>query len=183
MGNGSRSLSQAKKNYHSGKLEFLALKWAVCEHFRDHLYYDPHFTVYNPLTFVLTTPRPGRSKKDADALSRMPLDFTTYMKECTEDLTVDQVQASVDGIGAQCHGDTVWISALTHNEDLLETDSEFLAEDQPAAIAKATILQAQKQDQTIGRVLTLKLKDDVRHMKIADENYLVEKHCYDNGTN
>jgi hypothetical protein len=39
----------------------------------------------------------------------------------------------------------------------LETDSEFLAEDQPA-IAKATILQAQKQDQTIGRVLAFKLE-------------------------
>jgi hypothetical protein len=182
MGYGSRSLSQAEKKYHSGKLEFLALKCAVCEHFRDYLYYAPHFTVYpdnNPLTYVLTTARlnatchrwvaeladftfnikyrPGRSNGDADALSRMPLDFTTYMKECTEDLTVDQVQTSVDGIGAQCHGDTVWISALTHDEYLLETDSEFLAEDQPA-IAKSTILQAQKQDQTIGRVLAFKLE-------------------------
>ena len=105
MGYGSRSLNQAEKKYHSGKLEFLALKWAVCEHFRDHLYYAPHFTVYtdnNPLTYVLTTARlnatghrwvaeladftfnikyrPGRSNGDADALSRMPLDFTTYMK-------------------------------------------------------------------------------------------------------
>ncbi|CAB3985542.1 Hypothetical predicted protein [Paramuricea clavata] len=152
LGYGSRSLSQAEKKYHSGKLEFLALKWAVCEHFCDHLYYAPHFTVYtgNPLT-------PGRSNGDAAALSRMPLDFTTYMKESTEDLTLGQVQASVDGIGAQCHGDTVWISALTHDEDLLETDSEFLAEDQPA-IAKATILQAQKQDQTIGRELAFKLE-------------------------
>ena len=62
MGYGSRSLSQAEKKYHSGKLEFLALKWAVCEHFRDHLYYAPHFTVYtdnNPLTYVLTTARLG----------------------------------------------------------------------------------------------------------------------------
>jgi hypothetical protein len=77
-------------------------------------------------------------------------------EECIEDLTLDQVQASVDGIGAQYHGDTVWISALTHDEDLLETESEFLAEDQPG-IAKATILQAQKQDQTNGRILAFKL--------------------------
>ena len=45
MGYGSRSLSPAEKKYHSGKLEFLALKWAVCEHFQDHLYYAAHFTV------------------------------------------------------------------------------------------------------------------------------------------
>lgn len=37
----------------SGKLDFLALKWAVCEKFEDYLFYAPHFTVYmhnNPLT-------------------------------------------------------------------------------------------------------------------------------------
>ena len=40
-----RSLTKAERNYHlhSGKLEFLALRWAVCEHFRDYLYYAPHF--------------------------------------------------------------------------------------------------------------------------------------------
>ena len=43
---------------HSGKLEFLALKWAVCEEFRDLLYHAPSFTVYtdnNPLTYVMTS--------------------------------------------------------------------------------------------------------------------------------
>lgn len=44
---GSRTLSPAEKNYrfHSGKLEFFALKWAVCENFRDYLFYASHFTV------------------------------------------------------------------------------------------------------------------------------------------
>ena len=42
IGYGSRTLTTAEENYHhSGKLEFLALKWAVCEQFRDHLYYAP----------------------------------------------------------------------------------------------------------------------------------------------
>ena len=57
---GSRSLSPAEKNYHlqSGKLEFLALKWAICDHFRDYLYYAPSFTVYtdnNPLTYAVSS--------------------------------------------------------------------------------------------------------------------------------
>lgn len=52
---GSRTLTPAEQNYHmhSGKLEFLALKWAITEKFRDYLYYAPTFTVYsdnNPLT-------------------------------------------------------------------------------------------------------------------------------------
>jgi hypothetical protein len=56
----SRTLTPAEKNYHlhSGKLEFLALKWAVSDQFRDYLYYAPEFTVFtdnNPLTYVLTT--------------------------------------------------------------------------------------------------------------------------------
>lgn len=43
---------------HSGMLEFLALKWAVCDKFRDYLFYAPHFVVYtdnNPLTYVMST--------------------------------------------------------------------------------------------------------------------------------
>ena len=54
----SRTLWKGEKNYHSLKLEFLALKWAVTEQFREYLYYRP-FTVRtdnNPLTYILTTP-------------------------------------------------------------------------------------------------------------------------------
>ena len=48
-------------NYHSSKLEFLALKWAMTQQFKSiyiYLMYQP-FTVRtdnNPLTYVLTTP-------------------------------------------------------------------------------------------------------------------------------
>ena len=36
---GSRALTSHKKNYHSNKLEFLALKWAGTEHFKEYLLY------------------------------------------------------------------------------------------------------------------------------------------------
>ena len=55
---GSRNLTPSKQNYHSSKLEFLALKWSVTEHFKEYLAYAP-FTIHtdnNPLTYVLTTP-------------------------------------------------------------------------------------------------------------------------------
>ena len=36
---GSWALTMHEKNYHSTKLEFLALKWAVTEHFKEYLPY------------------------------------------------------------------------------------------------------------------------------------------------
>ena len=93
---GSRSLTPAEKNYHlhSGKLEFLALKWAICDQFRDYLYYAPSFEVYtdnNLLTYALFSAklnatalrwireladfnftihyRPGKANIDADTVS------------------------------------------------------------------------------------------------------------------
>ena len=48
----SRTLTPAEKNYHSSKLEFLAMKLAISERFKDYLFYAPFFTVYsdnNPL--------------------------------------------------------------------------------------------------------------------------------------
>ena len=107
---GSRTLMPAEKNYHlhSGKLEFLALKWAICDHYRDYLYYSPPFEVFtdnNPLTYVLSSAklnatglrwigeladfnftiryRPGKAIADADTLSRMPEHMEQYMASCT----------------------------------------------------------------------------------------------------
>ena len=99
---GSRTLTPAEKNYylHSGKLEFLAMKWAVTEKFHDFLYYASSFTVYidcNPLSYLLTSAklnattirwvgelanynftikyRPGKQSVDCDFLSRYPCEL------------------------------------------------------------------------------------------------------------
>ena len=54
----ARALSTHEKNYHSTKLEFLALKWAVTEHFKEYLLYQPFLvrTDNNPLTYIMSTP-------------------------------------------------------------------------------------------------------------------------------
>ena len=91
-----RSVSKSESNYSAHKLEFLALKWAVCEKFHEYLYGSKPFEVYtdnNPLTCVLTSAkldacgqrcvaklanynftikyRCGQSNVEADALSRI----------------------------------------------------------------------------------------------------------------
>ena len=91
----SRSLTKPERNYPAHKLEFLALKWAVTDKFKEYLYGAP-FEVYtdnNPLTYVLSTAkldattqrwvaalasydmdiyyRSGKHNIDADSLSRI----------------------------------------------------------------------------------------------------------------
>ena len=54
----SWKLKGGEGKYHSSKLEFLALKWAVTDQFKEYLQYKP-FTVRtnnNPLTYMMTTP-------------------------------------------------------------------------------------------------------------------------------
>ena len=55
---GSCSLTPSEKNYHSSKLEFLALKWSMTEHFKEYFTYAPFVvqTDNNLLTYVLTMP-------------------------------------------------------------------------------------------------------------------------------
>ena len=54
----SHGLKGGKLKYHSSKLEFLALKWAMTEQFKEYLQYQPFLvkTDNNLLTYVLTMP-------------------------------------------------------------------------------------------------------------------------------
>ena len=54
----SCGLKGGESKYHSSKLEFLALKWAVTDQFREYLQYQPFLirTDNNPLTYVMTMP-------------------------------------------------------------------------------------------------------------------------------
>ena len=54
----SQSLTKAERNYHSGKTKFLMLKWAITDHFKEYLIYQPFvvWTDNNPLTYLFTTP-------------------------------------------------------------------------------------------------------------------------------
>ena len=106
----SWALTTHEKNYHSMKLEFLALKWTIMEHFKEYLLYQPFLvkTDNNPLTYIMSTPnldatehhwvsalakydfqleyQKGRDNAVADALSWV----TTHLQP-------EAVQAILDG--------------------------------------------------------------------------------------
>ena len=66
----SRSVSKTESNYPAYKLEFFALKWAVCEKFHEYLYGSKPFEIYtdnNPLTYVLTSAKLGACGQRWDA--------------------------------------------------------------------------------------------------------------------
>uniref|UniRef100_A0A674MFQ5 Gypsy retrotransposon integrase-like protein 1 n=1 Tax=Takifugu rubripes TaxID=31033 RepID=A0A674MFQ5_TAKRU len=175
---GSRTLTPAEKNYHlhSSKLEFLALKWAICDKFRDYLYYAPTFTVYtdnNPLTYVLSSARlnavghrwvgeladfhftikyrPGKSNTDADTLSRHPVHLDGHLKEFTETVSPDVVSAIWQGDTAVKDGDVPWVAALQLQSDV--SDAHFGG---TPVITPESVRDAQKEDAPICEVINLK---------------------------
>ena len=55
---GSWALTAHEMKYHSTKLQFLVLKWAIMEHFKEYLLYQPFLdrTDNNCLTYIMTIP-------------------------------------------------------------------------------------------------------------------------------
>ena len=126
----SRALNKAERNYSAFRLEFLALKWAVCDKFSDYLCQN-HFLVLtdnNPLTYVLSTAkldavgqrwaselakfsfsiqyRAGVKNTDADAMSRYPYE------RLTDDQDQEQVRIDDQTVKAICTAMQVHIPVI-----------------------------------------------------------------------
>ena len=129
----SKGLSKSEQHYPAHKLEFLALKWAVCDKFNDYLA-GRRFTVLtdnNPLTYVLTsakldacghrwvaalasydfsiTYRPGKSNADGDAMSRHPL----LEKVNTEEVSSEVIKALCFNVSVP-YAETLGVCAINH---------------------------------------------------------------------
>ena len=177
-GYASRTLSPAERGYHlhSEKLEFLALKWSVCDHFRDYLYYAPHFTVFtdnNPITYILTTAklnatghrwvaelaefnfsinsRPGKIHKDADTMSRLPLKVDDY----TEQIPQDKVKATISTISNTNYRQPL-IATVSTDQSLLDLDEHHLQNLQFSQVTSHDLISAQQTDSSISQVLRYK---------------------------
>ena len=172
----SRTLLPAENNYHSTKLEFLALKWAVCEKFREYLGYANHFYVYtdnNPLLYIMDSSklnangqrwvselsesnftiryRPGVINRDADCLSRLPLNIDYYVQLCSKEVDPDSFQAIFAGMQVQKQNGETWVAhvntiAVDNKEEVMDNVTNLQADD---------IRNEQQQDEVISRVKNL----------------------------
>ena len=141
----SRSVSKAEANYPAHKLEFLALKWAVCEKFHEYLYGSKPFEVFtdnNPLTYVLTSAkldacgqrwvaklanynfsikyRCGVSNTEADALSRIK-----WPEALSENVDIDNGRMDTHIINAILTGAVTkssLIESVSCNAEIIPTE-------------------------------------------------------------
>ena len=168
----SRTLSDAERNYHlhSGKLEFLALKWAIAERFSDYLRYGHHqfkvFTDNNPLTYVLSSAKlnavgmrwvneladfnfsihykPGKTNTDADYLSRRPMDIADLKKACTESVDPQCLGAVMSGM--EYNGPVVVGSLAAKSLELKSADGDLVC------VSREEMKVAQESDEVVGPV-------------------------------
>ena len=147
----SRELKGGEPKYHSSKLEFLALKWAVTEQFWEYLQYK-EFTVRtdnNPLTYILTTPGldalghcwvaalarfnmkldyvKGTDNKVADALSRVrqKLDNETITKLLNCAQIGNTPRAESDNINVIQEGERVNQEIIVRHTHIVRQHKKF----------------------------------------------------------
>ena len=187
-----------EKNYHSMKLEFLALKWAITEHFKEYLLYQPFLvkTENNPLTYIMSTPnldatrhywvstlakydfqleyQKGQDNAVADALSQV-----------TTRLQPEAVQAILDGAAI---GTSQWAErespAIIKNKQHLEQEVHVATGQVLVEMHVTNWAVAQKEDPELDTVLQWlgsKKKADLRTLLgeciTSKEGQMVWRNC------
>ena len=181
----SRTLTPAERNYHmhAGKLEFLALKWAITDKFSEYLINGPLFKVItdnNPLTYIQTTAklnatglrwiaelanyqfsiqyRCGKKHVDADFLSRNALE---------ENIEVFGKTIAIDDVNIILSGATQKGRLVNHvNIETVELVDDVKCE----KISKERLAEAQHNDDIISPVY--QMIKEMRDYNKADKKIL-----------
>ena len=189
----SRELNGGEPKYHSTKLEFLALKWAITEQFREYLQYQP-FTIHtdnNPLTYILTTPNldalghrwvaalagynmkleylKGSDNKVADALSQVStqkLDKGTITELLNSAWNCSALWAEIANIHVIEEGECVDQEVIVQYTQIMKQHKNF------QNLANQDWVRAQSKDPIIPQVIKWIQWPKNDHRKL--EEYLVE---------
>uniref|UniRef100_A0A3B3SNI1 Gypsy retrotransposon integrase-like protein 1 n=1 Tax=Paramormyrops kingsleyae TaxID=1676925 RepID=A0A3B3SNI1_9TELE len=139
----SKTLTTSQRRYPAHRLEFLSLKWSVCEKF-SHWLKGNTFTVWtdnNPLTYIMTKPKldaceqrwvaklvpyafeirhiAGNKNVVADVLSRDPFTKTISHRLLSEQY--DSLLSEAEGVSEEGIQDTFRLKVLCHRQES-ETD-------------------------------------------------------------
>ena len=130
----SRSVSKAESNYPAHKLEFLALKLAVCEKFHEFLYCSKSIEVFtdnNPFTYVLTS-----AKLDACG-QRWVAKLTNYNFSI-------RYRCGVSNTEADALSRIKWPEALSDNVDIDNgcMDTHVINEILTGAVTKSSLIES-----------------------------------------
>ena len=218
----SRTLRKSEANYHPTKLEFLALKWSITDAFRDYLAYSDNFTVYtdnNPLVYVMQANklnacgdrwvselaeynfsiqyRPGIINKDADCLSRLPLDINKYIDLCTKRVERDAFAAIVAGAKIQSCGMESWRAKVATLSTNWWKDDNVSSDENKNYIAE--VIKNQQEDENVKEMIRIiknneevqfskadsrelhKLKLEYKRLLVDEQGMLVRKNSEERG--
>ena len=199
----SHELKGGEPKYHSSKLEFLALKWAITEQFCEYLQDQP-FTLRtdnNLLTYILTTPNldalghcwvvalagynmkleylKGSDNKVADALSQVSMqkldeETVTELLNCAWNGGAPQAESA--NIHVIEEGECVDQEVIVQYTEIVKQHKNF------RNLANQDWLRAQSKDPAIAQVIKWIQRPKTDHSKLKE--YLVrvasdyEKHFY-----
>ena len=191
------ALTTHEKNYHSTKLEFLALKWAIKEHFKEYLLYQPFLvkTDNNPLTYIMTTPNldtTGHRWVQALAKFNFQLEYQKGRDSAVAD-TLSRITTHLGPEAMQAILDGATIDAFQRAEEdpaIIEGDQQ---KEKEVQVATGQVLvemhvtywaTAQKEDPELDAVLQWlesKKKTDLRTLlreyALSEEGWMVCRNC------
>lgn len=152
----SKSLSRSQTKYPAHRLEFLALKWAMCDKF-SHWLKGHKFTVWtdnNPLTYIMTKPKldaceqrwvaklapysfeikhvPGRLNVVADALSRSPFVHPLGQRLLSEPYS--ELLEQVCSVDDSCVQDAFRVTCLPQSAENLFASGVSLSEEDVSSL-------------------------------------------------
>lgn len=177
LGYGSHTFIGAESKNHSSKPDFLILKWAICEHFIDYLYYSGHFQVftgYNPVVYLKWTCKasatgqqwvneladyihtinykPVPQNKVADRLSRHSIELSEYLDQFSKTISDEEVKLMFNGSINQNQNGETWIQVINNINCSADSSGKELLDDEgdtPTKFDIKEILAAQDSEEWI----------------------------------